>query len=676
MRVCENCGFDGNRDTARFCAQCGHTLSRDELPSEETVTLDNRVQISEDTIALGSHAPSAEGIALLSRGAVLHDRYRVVRVLGRGGMGAVYLVEDLRLYGKHWAMKELTEHFSNAAERAEGVAQFQHEVEILVGLRHPNLPLVVDAFEAGGRHYLVMEFIEGQTLEEIQKAAPEGQLPEEQALGWTVQICTVLDYLHSHDPPVIFRDLKPSNVMITPRGQVKLIDFGVARLFNPAKGTDTLKMGTAGYAPPEQYAGKGQTTPRSDVYALGATLHELLTGEDPTTHPFVFTPIRRLNRKVSARTARAITRAIQMDPDDRFPSASAMKTALVGGKRRSPAVFLIALPLLLLVAAGGWWLWQSGPWGTAEATPTTPSIAVAQPTSSPTATRRPTSTPAPTLTPTPVPPTDTPSSTPTASPTSTPSATPTPSRTPRPRSSPTPPATPTLEGSPAPTSTPAAPSPAPTPTPLPPPPPGQQGRIFYTIQAGEAYYLASTDPSWSQGQVIGPTSYERSTCGGTSTAGTLEGQTVNLYYGYRCVIGSPKDCLSPDGRLNVVMWAGSEGYSFKIRQEPDGTPIQTIYPGSVRSGDPLIWAPDSSCFYFPIDRTLHVAGPDITGYQPVIPIAYEPYLSPDSSMILYLQPVGTVGAYDIWVTNADGSNPRNVTNAPETYKLCPRWGGY
>ena len=633
MRTCEQCEFDANRDTAHFCARCGQPL--------------------------GSHA-------LLSEGTVLHERYRVVRVLGKGGMGAVYLVEDQGLYGKYWALKELLEHFSDPAERAEAVAQFQGEVQILVGVHHPNLPQVVDVFEESGRHYLLMEFIEGQTLKEMLDDAPDGWLPEEQLLNWVAQICDVLDYLHSRDPPIIFRDLKPANVMITPQGQVKLIDFGVARLFDPAKGTDTLKMGTVGYAPPEQYAGQGRTTVRSDTYALGATLYELLTGDNPEAHPFVFTPVRRLNRKVSAHAARAITKAVQLDPGDRFPSADAMKAALLGQERRWLPVLLFVLPVLLLLVGGGWWLRWNGLLGPVEATPSPTARVVAQVTPSATATPRPTSTPASTLTPVPIPPTDTPSPTPTASPTPTPSSTPTPSRTPTPIGSLTVTATPTQKGNPAPTS-----PPAPTLSPLPPPPSGEFGRIFYTIEAGQAYYLASTDPSWSQGQVIGPIAYGQSTCAGGATATTLEGQTFNLSYGYRCGIGYPKECPAPDGQYNVTIW---RGYSLSIYQVSDNTMVEAIYEGPLNDSEPILWAPDSSHFYFTIKQTLHQASPYSAGYQPVIPIAYEPYLSPDGSMILYTQPVGTVGAYDVWVANADGSNPRNVTNAPEAYKMCARWG--
>jgi hypothetical protein len=172
-----------------------------------------------------------------------------------------------------------------------------------------------------------MEYVEGETLAQQMDDAPGG-LPIEKVLGWAFQLCDALDYLHSQDPSVIFRDLKPANIMITEGGHVKLIDFGIVRLFDPTKGTDTLKMGTAGYAPPEQYAGQGQTTPRSDIYAFGVTLHELLTGDDPTAHPFVFTPPSKLRKGISSSLSNVIMRAIDVDPEVRFSSAKVMKAAL------------------------------------------------------------------------------------------------------------------------------------------------------------------------------------------------------------------------------------------------------------------------------------------------------------------------------------------------------------
>lgn len=265
---------------------------------------------------------------MLEEGAMLQDRYRIVRILGGGGMGQVYLAHDTRLADKPCAVKELLpDPRATPEEQRQAAAQFYREAAILAHLSHSNLPNVFDYFEQEGNLYLVMDYIEGETLLDRLHRSPQG-LPVQDVVAWAVQLCDVLQYLHEQQPPVIFRDLKPANVMVTPDGMIKLIDFGIARLFDPGKSTDTLKMGTAGYAPPEQYAGQGQTTPRSDIYALGVTLHELLTGEDPTAHPFVFTPPHELNRNVPPPLSDVVMKALSINPDDRFPSAMAMKEAI------------------------------------------------------------------------------------------------------------------------------------------------------------------------------------------------------------------------------------------------------------------------------------------------------------------------------------------------------------
>jgi serine/threonine-protein kinase len=249
-------------------------------------------------------------------------------------MGQVYLAEDTRLGDKPCAVKELLpDPHATPEEQAQAAEQFRREAAILAHLSHPNLPNVYDHFEEDGRFYLVMDYIEGETLAQRLQRSPQG-LPPEEVIRWALQLCDVLEYLHRREPPVIFRDMKPANVMVTPEGEIKLIDFGVARLFDPSKRTDTLKMGTAGYAPPEQYAGQGQTTPRSDIYALGVTLHELLTGDDPTAHPFTFTPPHQLNRAVSPALSAAVMRAVSLDPAARYPSARAMREALEKASRR------------------------------------------------------------------------------------------------------------------------------------------------------------------------------------------------------------------------------------------------------------------------------------------------------------------------------------------------------
>jgi tRNA A-37 threonylcarbamoyl transferase component Bud32 len=265
---------------------------------------------------------------MLKPGDLLQNRYRIVQAVGGGGMGQVYLTHDTRLGDKPCAVKELVpDPHATPQEQEQAAAQFRREAAILAHLNHPNLPNVYDYFAEGGRFYLTMDYVEGETLTDQLARSPDG-LPQGQVLEWAIQLCDVLAYLHGQTPPVIFRDMKPDNVMVTPEGDIKLIDFGVARMFDPSKRTDTLKMGTAGYAPPEQFAGQGQTTPRSDIYALGVTLHELLTGDDPTAHPFVFTTCRELNPAISLTLSNVTARAMSLDPAERFLSAQAMKEAL------------------------------------------------------------------------------------------------------------------------------------------------------------------------------------------------------------------------------------------------------------------------------------------------------------------------------------------------------------
>jgi serine/threonine-protein kinase len=265
---------------------------------------------------------------MLEQSILLQDRYRIIRPAGGGGMGQVYMAHDTRLADKPCAIKEtIPDPRTTPEEQKQAADQFHREAAILAHLSHANLPNVYDYFEERGNYYLVMDYVEGENLCNRLAQSPDG-LDQETVVEWATQLCDVLDYLHSQAPPVIFRDLKPSNVMVTPEENIKLIDFGVARLFDPSKRTDTLKMGTPGYAPPEQYAGQGQTTPRSDVYALGATLHELLTGADPTAQPFVFTPPRALKPSITPALSDVVMKAVSLDPADRFPSAQATKEAL------------------------------------------------------------------------------------------------------------------------------------------------------------------------------------------------------------------------------------------------------------------------------------------------------------------------------------------------------------
>jgi serine/threonine protein kinase len=193
-------------------------------------------------------------------------------------------------------VKEMSHDHPSPQESAEATEHFQQEVFLLARLKHPNLPSIYDYFPEGGRWYVVMDFIEGETLEDYLTRAGNGHqaggpLNVEEALRIGIALCTVLDYLHNRQPPIIFRDLKPANIMRTSAGQLYLIDFGIARIFKQDKAKDTTALGSPGYAAPEQY-GKAQTTPRSDIYALGALLHQLVTGNDPSETPFVFQPPR------------------------------------------------------------------------------------------------------------------------------------------------------------------------------------------------------------------------------------------------------------------------------------------------------------------------------------------------------------------------------------------------
>ena len=266
---------------------------------------------------------------MLLSNTILQGRYTILKTLGRGGMGAVYLAQDIRLANRPVAVKEMIpDPSASPAEQAQAQQQFQWEASTLASLNHPNLPRVSDNFTQGGKHYLVMDYVDGETLEAVLNRTP-GFFLESQVLNWATQLCDVLTYLHSRQPPVIFRDLKPGNIMVDRSGTVKLIDFGIARLFDPRKQTDTLRMGTMGYAPPEQYAGKGQTDTRSDIYSLGATLHHLLTKRDPGQTPFSFSSVRSLNSAVSPHVEAAIMRSLAHDRSHRFQSVLEMKQAML-----------------------------------------------------------------------------------------------------------------------------------------------------------------------------------------------------------------------------------------------------------------------------------------------------------------------------------------------------------
>ncbi len=265
----------------------------------------------------------------LALGTILQERYQVDRVVGLGGMGAVYRVRDLHFQAtvKWRALKEMIIKFADNFDQERRKLTFEREANLLADLEHPAIPKVHDFFYAAHRAYLVLEYINGKDLEAVLSESDD--FLDEQLVGnWAIQLCDVLHYLHSYQPtPIVFRDLKPSNVMLTPSNRIMLIDFGIAKAFQP--GIRGTMIGTEGYSPPEQY--RGQAEPAGDIYALGAMLHQLLTHSDPRLEtPFTFHERlpRALNPSVSAEMEDVVMKCLAYEIDERWQSALELKAAL------------------------------------------------------------------------------------------------------------------------------------------------------------------------------------------------------------------------------------------------------------------------------------------------------------------------------------------------------------
>ncbi len=252
---------------------------------------------------------------VLEAGYLLNERYRIIRVIGKGGMGTVYQAEHIRL-DTILAVKEIRAQAGSEEDELAMLEQCEQEARFLVRLNHPNLPKVTDAFTDHDRFFLVMEYIDGVTLDHKQRGAGKTGLNPAQVVEWALQIADVLAYLHSQHPPIIFRDLKPANVMVQQDGLIRLIDFGIARRFQPGASKDTSLLGSVGYSPPEQF-GKHQTDHRSDIYSFGATLHHLLTGKDPSHSPFKFESVMKLNPAVPEALSVLIERCTRLETTDR-----------------------------------------------------------------------------------------------------------------------------------------------------------------------------------------------------------------------------------------------------------------------------------------------------------------------------------------------------------------------
>lgn len=273
---------------------------------------------------------------------VIKERYRIKRVIGQGGMGQVYLAEDLRLEGRLCALKAVS-YDENLPDDVikQTREQFEREATVLARLDHPNLPKVSDFFSAEERDYLVMDFVPGKDLKTLMNEMKQkGQfLSERDVLSWADQIADALSYLHQQQPSILHRDIKPSNIKLTPNGLIKLVDFGLVKILVSGERTITVVQGHGSvyYTPLEQYGGDtGHTDPRSDIYSFGATLYHLLTNQPPMEarerflQPEDIKPVQEINDDVSPRTEKAIQIAMSIHPDERFQTVEAFRAALLG----------------------------------------------------------------------------------------------------------------------------------------------------------------------------------------------------------------------------------------------------------------------------------------------------------------------------------------------------------
>lgn len=284
---CSRCGYN-NKEGAQFCIKCGQRFYY--------------------------ATPGGTSIGTTLRdGMLLQGRYKILRQLGKGGMGVVYLTSDNRFTNRTCVVKEMMEFLLNENEKQKALLRFNQEADLLATINHPNVPQVYDRFSENDRHYLVMEFVEGMDLKNLlQEYMKEynSPIPEQDLIVFFMQLCLILKYLHNHKPVILHRDIKPSNILLTNEGRAKLVDFGIAKAIQT--NTQGTSIGTQGYAAPEQY--KGLSDNRTDIYALGATLHHLLTGRDPQLEaPFDYPPVINLNNSVSQGISDIVEWMLQMN---------------------------------------------------------------------------------------------------------------------------------------------------------------------------------------------------------------------------------------------------------------------------------------------------------------------------------------------------------------------------
>lgn len=295
---------------------------------------------------------------MLEIGSLVDGKYKILSKVGQGGMSVVYMAINEKA-NKTWAVKEV---------RKDGVLDFEAvkqglvaETDILKKLSHPNLPSIIDVIDNDDSFIIIMDYIQGNSLNKALKEY--GAQPQEYVIEWAKQLCDVLGYLHSRKPPIIYRDMKPSNIMLKPDGNVTLIDFGTAREFKEKNLADTTCLGTVGYAAPEQFGGMGQTDARTDIYCLGATLYHLVTGCNPSEPPYEMKPIREINPSLSSGLERIILKCTQRNPEDRYQSSAELMYALdhyeeIDDKYRKKQKkkllsFILTLSMAVIFAVGG-----------------------------------------------------------------------------------------------------------------------------------------------------------------------------------------------------------------------------------------------------------------------------------------------------------------------------------
>ncbi|MBE6808053.1 MAG: serine/threonine protein kinase [Ruminococcaceae bacterium] len=302
---------------------------------------------------------------MLEVGSLVDGKYKILNKVGQGGMSVVYLAMNERA-NKQWAVKEV---------RKDGVLDFESvkqglvaETDILKRLSHPHLPSIVDVIDTDDSFIIIMDYVQGNSLDKALKEF--GAQPQEEVIEWSKQLCDVLGYLHTRQPAIIYRDMKPANVMLKPDGNISLIDFGTAREHKASKVEDTTCLGTRGYAAPEQYGGMGQTDARTDIYCLGATIYHLVTGMNPSQPPYEIRPITEINPALSTGLEKIITKCTQNNPADRYQSCAELMYDLehykdfedehIRQQRNKLKLFVSSVALTVVFAAVSVWALLSG----------------------------------------------------------------------------------------------------------------------------------------------------------------------------------------------------------------------------------------------------------------------------------------------------------------------------